>query len=376
MNHVATGCLAIGILLTTQHAGWPARAATLGEPEGLRLTVETLADGIHLLRAPEALDHWTATNVVVVIDEREVTVFDTFTRPSTTRMAISEIRRLTNKPVRTLINSHWHMDHWSGNDEFARAFPGLQIIATAQTRDFMKRMTSGFLIDSSVAALARMRQELAAAIADGKLPDGTPLTPELRARRAAAIEERARFVSEMRVVPRVIPTVVFEKELSFRRGRRDYRLFEMTGDATGSAVLYLPAEKIVVTGDVLVSPEDGQGPPPWTTNSYAIAPWLSSLRRIEALNARIVVPGQGPAFRDNTYLKLTADLYAAITAQVDSALQRGIFKVDDVRAAVNVDDIGRRYPGALVGPGTRFEQLVSSLTRKILQESLDGVVRQ
>ena len=61
----------------------------------------------------------------------------------------------------------------------------------------------------------------------------------------------------------------------------------MTGDATGSAVLYLPADKILVTGDVLVSPPDGEGPPPWTTNSYAIAPWLASLRRNrQAVSAR------------------------------------------------------------------------------------------
>jgi len=50
-----------------------------------------------------------------------VTVFDSFTLPATARLAIAEIRALTAKPVRTLINSHWHQDHRSGNDEFRKA---------------------------------------------------------------------------------------------------------------------------------------------------------------------------------------------------------------------------------------------------------------
>jgi glyoxylase-like metal-dependent hydrolase (beta-lactamase superfamily II) len=60
---------------------------------------------------------------------------------------------------------------------------------------------------------------------------------------------------------------------------------------------------------VLVSPENGQGPPPWTTNSYAVTPWLESLRRLEALDARVVVPGQGPAMHDKAYLRRTIELF-------------------------------------------------------------------
>ena len=45
----------------------------------------------------------------------------------TARMVIAEIRKITTKPVRTLINSHWHQDHGPGNDEYVKAFPGLQM---------------------------------------------------------------------------------------------------------------------------------------------------------------------------------------------------------------------------------------------------------
>jgi glyoxylase-like metal-dependent hydrolase (beta-lactamase superfamily II) len=316
----------------------------------LKLTKEVLADGVYLFRASTALDRWTATNAVVIVNQEDVTVFDSFTRPETARMAIAEIRALTSKPVRTLINSHWHMDHWSGNDEFRKAFPGIQIIATDQTRAYMTRMGSAFLIDGTRAGLARLHD-------------------------AREIEETSRFVDEVLKIPRVLPDVAFHEELTFWRGAREFRLFSMVGDATGSAVLYLPAEKILVTGDVLVSPPDGQGPPPWTTNSFAIAPWLTSLRRLESFDATVIVPGQGPAMRDKTYLRLTVQLFAGIIDGVHRALERGIFKGDDVVAAVNVDAIGKQYPKGETGPDTPFGQVVARLVRKAAQESLDGIVK-
>lgn len=314
------------------------------------LTRDTLKDGIYLYRTTADQDYWTATNVVVIVNDEDVTVFDTFTRPSTTRLLIQEIRALTNKPVRTLINSHWHMDHWSGNDEFVKAFPGIQIIATAETRQYMAGMTNAFLIDPVRTALARATDP-------------------------ADIQEKRQFIEEMSNVPRVLPTLVFADELTFWRGRREFRVMRMMGDATGSAVLYLPQEGIVVTGDVLVAPGDGNGPPSWTTNSYAITPWLASLKRIEALNPRTIVPGQGPAFRDQSYLKLTIELFSAIIDQVHASLRRGVFRSDDLAAAVNVDAIGRRYPSGRVGPDSPFGRLVTPLIRKAAQEALDGVVR-
>ncbi len=336
------------------------------------LTTETLADNIYLLRAPEALDFWTATNSVVIVNDQDVVVFDSFTRPGTARLAIAAIRKLTTKPVRTLINSHWHQDHWRGNDEFVKAYPGIQIVTTVETRDYMRRMQSGFLINGTRAQLARERE----ALKTGTQADGTALTPEARRALEATVAERARFAEEMAATPFVVPDVAYRGELTFWRGTREFRLLTMTGDATASAVLYLPNERILVTGDVLVSPEDGAGPPPWTTNSYAIAPWLDSLRRMGELDTAVIVPGQGPAMRDKNYLTLTTTLFAAITTQVHAALDRGLFKLDEVVGAVNVDAIGRQYPGGVVGPNTPFQRWVAIVARKVLQAALDGIVPQ
>jgi glyoxylase-like metal-dependent hydrolase (beta-lactamase superfamily II) len=274
--------------------------------------------------------------------------------------------------VRVLVNSHWHQDHWSGNDEYVRAFPGLRIVASDETRRYMSRMAPGFFVGSlEQVGLPQKREELATAIRTGGTKDGSPLTAETRARMEDEIATREQFVAEVKALPRVLPNVAFRDEMTFWSGSREFRLMSVTGDATGSTVLYLPGSKVLATGDVLVSPENGQGPPPWTTNSYAITPWLDSLRRLEALDTRVVIPGQGPAMRDEAYLRRTIELFSAVLTQVHAALEGGRFRLEDVQAAVDVDRIGREYtPGAPLAEG--FRPWVAILARKAMQEALDG----
>jgi glyoxylase-like metal-dependent hydrolase (beta-lactamase superfamily II) len=339
------------------------------------LTREVLADGIYLFRAPSALDLWTATNTVVIVNDEDVTVFDSNTRPRTARMVIAEIRKITPKPVRTLINSHWHMDHWSGNDEYVKAFPGLRIIATTETRDYMRRMGGPFFVDGLQHSVARLRAGLDSAVRNGREADGSPLTAEERRTREQNLTDTEAFAAEVKAIPRVFPNIAFRDSLVLWSGSREFRLISVTGDASGSTVLHLPAEKVLVMGDALVSPERGNGPPPWTTNSYAITPWRNSLRDLATLDVNVVVPGQGPAFRDKKYLELTVSLFTSIIEQVHAALERGIMAQADVLAAVNVDAIGRQYMPGGAEPEPRFRAVVAALVRKVQQESWDGIQR-
>jgi len=333
---------------------------------------EDLGDGIYVYRAPSDLDYWTATNSVVIVNDDDVTVFDSCTRAVTARAVIAEIRKLTPKPVRVLINSHWHQDHWSGNDEYARAFPGLRIISSEETRAFMSHMGPRFFVDEiDQFGLTKMREDLAAAIKTGKLADGSPFTPEARARKEASVAMASQFQAEVAALPRVLPNLVYRNEMVFWSGRREHRLMSVTGDADASTVLYLPGHRVLVTGDVLVSPEDKKGPPPWTTSSNLFAAWLASLRRLDSLDVALIVPGQGPVMHDKTYLRRTIQLFAAIIDQVHAALDRGLVKLPEVQAAVDVDRIGLEYaPGEPLNED--FHPVVAALVKKAMQEALDN----
>lgn len=372
-----TGKLARSCILLASLAGAPNPAAALEtsvEKARAMLVHEDLGGGVHVFRAPEALDVWTSTNSVVIVNESDVVVFDSPTRAVTARAVIAEIRKLTPKPVTVLVNSHWHQDHWSGNDEYAKAFPGLRIVASEQTRDYMARMGPGFFAEGTRLAAARQRTALDEAKRTGKLPDGSALTSEERTRRETEIADAEAFAAEVLALPRVLPNTAYRDEMALWSGGREMRLFSVTGDATASTVLYLPGSRILATGDVLVSPEDGHGPPPWTTNSYSVTPWLETLRRLESLDVAAVVPGQGPVMHDKAYLHRTAELFAGVIGQVQAALERGALRFEDVRKAIDVDRIGAEYtPGAPLAPG--FHDWVDRFSKKAMQEALDGVAR-
>ena len=144
------------VLSTMASAGQlDAQGGMSSRADSLAIEKVTLAEGVYLFRAPSALDLWTSSNSVVVVNDSDVVVFDSNARPSTSRLVIAEIRKITTKPVRVLINSHWHMDHWMGNAAYADAFPGLEIIATAETRDYMSRLPLRYFINSTGATRAQ-----------------------------------------------------------------------------------------------------------------------------------------------------------------------------------------------------------------------------
>jgi cyclase len=350
-------------------APWTSGAAQPAPASAVERT--KLAEDIWLFRVPSEVDRWTSSSSLVVINEGDVTVFDSNARPSSSRLVIAEIRKLTDKPVRTLINSHWHMDHWMGNEAYADAFPGLQIIATATTRDFMRRMPPPFFLDES--GVARERARLDTTLRTGKRSDGTALTDSARRELLRDFAKDSAFAAELAAARHALPTLVYTDSLTFWSGGREFRLYSCTGDAAGSTVLYLPAERVLATGDVLVRQEDGRGAQPWTTNNFSIRAWLASLRRLDALDAATIVPGQGPALTDHAYLRLTIAMYASIIAQVDAAMERGTFLLPDVQAAVNLDDIRRQFTGGVPELDARFKAMSAALVRRALQEAKDGI---
>ena len=130
MSHHLLASCAILILATARSYG----AAPAGD-----VAMVEVAKDIYLFRAPDIGNLYVDGNSVAVINGKSVIVFDTGARLSSASAVLNQIRRLTDKPVSRIINSHWHPDHWSGNEIYARAFPGVEVIATTATRDYMAR---------------------------------------------------------------------------------------------------------------------------------------------------------------------------------------------------------------------------------------------
>ncbi len=92
---------------------------------GKQRVVTKLAEGVYEIRHPNAPDHFSQGNTVVIIGETGVLVVDSCYLPSTAEEDIAQIRQWTSKPVRYLLNTHWHNDHVQGNAAYADAFRAL-----------------------------------------------------------------------------------------------------------------------------------------------------------------------------------------------------------------------------------------------------------
>src|SRR4051812_929256 len=87
--------------------------------------VEKVVEGVYVLK-PVINDYrWVTTNVILIVNERDAMVVDSGLNPRAGADAIVEIKKITQLPVKYLVNTHWHGDHWQGNESFVDAYPGI-----------------------------------------------------------------------------------------------------------------------------------------------------------------------------------------------------------------------------------------------------------
>src|SRR5688572_1889274 len=96
-----------------------------------------VAPGIFVFSTPPYGDVGLDGNSIVIVSSDGVLVFDSNGTPAAAAAVLAEIRRITDRPVRYLVHSHWHWDHWYGAEVYKEAFPGVQIISHEKTRQMM-----------------------------------------------------------------------------------------------------------------------------------------------------------------------------------------------------------------------------------------------
>src|SRR4051812_26432543 len=104
-------------MLLVMTMSWVALAAPKGRE------VSKVAEGVYVIRHPDAPDGFPQGNTTVVVGTKAVLVVDSCLLPSSARRDIEQIREWTKKPVTYLVNTHWHFDHTLGNATYAEAFP-------------------------------------------------------------------------------------------------------------------------------------------------------------------------------------------------------------------------------------------------------------
>ncbi len=309
--------------------------------KGKGFEVVQVADGVYAAIRNEPPGLTVNGNSVFIINESDVVVVDTTLTPGSAREVLAALRKLTKKPVKYVINTHWHDDHIIGNQVFRDAFPGVEFIAHARTREYLpttglsnrKQAMSEGGYPGFIAAL-KSRLEKNESVFGG------PMNDEERATYASDIRIAERYMAENPRAEIVLPTTTIEDRLTLHRGRRTIDIRYLgRGHTSGDLVVHLPGEGIVIVGDLVVWPVPYVGSP-----QSHIGDWSQTLDRLLALQPSAIIPGHGPVLRDHSYVKLMASLFASVQQQVSAAIARGE-TIEQVQKSVKLDDFQNSFAG-------------------------------
>src|SRR5262249_16238940 len=141
-------------------------------------------------------------NAAIIFLDDSVLVVDTHSKPSAARALIEQIKKLTPKPVKYVVNTHFHYDHYQGNEAYPSSWPaGVEISSSEATRENIQRLG----IPRIKNEILSMPQEIAKLKADLE----KAATPE----RKSAIQENIRqaeaYLAELKTMQVTLPTMTF-----------------------------------------------------------------------------------------------------------------------------------------------------------------------
>ncbi len=278
-------------------------------------------------------------NSIFIINAADVIVVDTNITPSSARATLAALKALTPKPVRTIINTHWHDDHIVGNQVYREAFPGVEIIAHARSANAMA--TTGAANRKQLVQMGpTMVTQLRNSIEQAKSMAGGPINDEERASYRSDVVAAERYFAEAASITDVAPTTVVTDRLAITRGKRQIEILHLGRAHTGEdLVVHLPQDRLVITGDLIAWPIPLIG-----STSYP-AEFGPALENLAALKPAILIPGHGPVMRNLDYLRLETRLVTSLTEQVSAAIARGASTALEARKTVNLTEFEKAFAG-------------------------------
>jgi glyoxylase-like metal-dependent hydrolase (beta-lactamase superfamily II) len=244
-------------------------------------------------------------NAAVIINENDVIVIDSHSTPSAAASLIKLIEKVTSKPIRCLINTHFHYDHARGNQAYFGVYPyEVTLISTEETRKNLISIEAGRVaseVDKMAETVARLEGELAA-------NDNVQ-------KRKALLDARD-YYAEVKSIELVLPSMTFDRSMIIHRDSREIHLLFLGRAHTSSdLVVYLPDEKIVITGDLVARWLPG------IADGYPIE-WIATLDELAKLDIERVIVGHGEVAGPEVIANLRSYL-VDLTESVKSEIAAG-----------------------------------------------------
>src|SRR5471030_1562275 len=276
------------------------------------------------------------SNSAVIVNRDDVVIVDSHISPESGRAMLQELKAITDKPVRFLINTHFHYDHTSGN----QAFPYVDIIG----HEFTRRKLTGDILEKGM--FADLLKGLPAQLDGMKARAAAETDATAKARLDQQVRVQTAFASSLKELKIVPPTVTLVDHMTLFRGDREIRLLYLGhGHTGGDIVVYLPKEKVLCSGDLLVHDFAN------LIDGY-VNEWPETLEKLRPIDFVDVIPGHGDPFKG----KERIDWFQAYLRDLwrqGSALHEQKVSAADAARRIDMTAHKAHYP-AIAAPGVNL----------------------
>jgi glyoxylase-like metal-dependent hydrolase (beta-lactamase superfamily II) len=319
-----------------------ARGQSRAAPANL-FVVEKLADGVYgVLGKPAAQVN---CNGMVFELADSLLVVDTHSKPSAAAALIAQVRKeVSPKPVRYLVNSHFHWDHTQGNPAYRKAFPDARIVASEPTRQLMREGAAGRLkssLDSAAQALDGYRKRSAEAKEAAE-----------KAYWQRMISDTESFLREMKDYAPELPDVTVRGDLTIHDKRQDLQVvFRGRGHTAGDVSVWSPSRKCIATGDL------AHGALPFMGDGFPLD-WPLTLSGVGMLEFEKLLGGHGDIETGRDRLYQMRDYIEELGLAVERGRQQGkpLERVTQEVTPATLKSMGGGYSEALMNSSARWRQ--------------------
>lgn len=259
----------------------------------------------------------------VFINDADVLVTDSEGSPASARSLLDGIKTVTDKPVKYLVDTHFHLDHAYGN---AALPPDVMIIGHDFTRTALlgrearEGTTIKWFTTPMPERIAGLKKQAAAESDPAK-------KATLEAQAAAAEATLAVYSGDF---PLKAPNVTVSQSMSLFSGAKEFRLLYLgRAHTAGDLIVHVPSERAAATGDIVFKATVG-----WQGDAFPNEQ-PATIEQLKPLNLDLLLPGHGD------HIQGTAAIATAITnmqaylrdefAQVAEAKKKGLSPADALK---------------------------------------------
>ena len=314
--------------------------------EGAAFEFEVVVPGVYHARGTGSLS--VGSHGAVIVNEEDVLLVESHISPAAAYAVVEEIEALTDRPVRYVVNTHYHFDHAHGNQIYP---DDVHVIGHEVTREMLESGASlgrsyelyvGGLPDQ-IAAMEGALEELQSSVDEAEDEAAREAAAEQLARLEARLGYMRNYAAGQEALMPKGPNTTLSERMTLFRGDREIRiLFFGRGHTGGDVVVHLPQERVIVTGDLLVPGL------PYMGDGY-LTEWVETLEHVKALDFDWVLPGHGQPFQDKERITYLQDYMRDLQARATELHARGM-SYEEAAAQIDMTDHAEHYP-QITGPG-------------------------